>query len=101
MLTKQDLKNIGDLIDTKLEEKLESKLKPIREDIKELKTDVKSLQKDTKTVKREVKTINKNLERDFGFHETQNRYVIKNVQQIQRHLGIHVMAIEAPDINNF
>ena len=46
MLTKQDLNAIGNLIDTKLESKLEEKLRPIHKDIKVIKKDLKKLQGD-------------------------------------------------------
>lgn len=53
MLTKQDLNAIGNLIDTKLENKLEikfeEKLTPIRNDIISIKKDVKKLRKDLTT----------------------------------------------------
>lgn len=110
MLTKQDLKNIGDLIEskleTKLEEKLESKLNEKLETIFESKLspiqkDLSVIKKDITEIKKDIKRIDKNMERDFGFHETQNRYVIKNVQQVQKHLSIPVMSIESPDLNNF
>jgi len=102
MLTKQDLKNIGDLIDTKLEEKLdsileskfESKLSPIQKNLSGIKKDITE-------IKRDIKKINKNMERDFGFHETQNRYAIKNIQQIQKHLDMPIMLIESPDLTNY
>ena len=112
MLTKQDLKNIGDLIDTKLEskleekleskleEKLESKLAPIYNELKMIKSDVKNLQKDMTVVKKDVKTVKKIIEKDFGYHEAHNIHVVKNVQQIQRNLGIPIMAIDPP-LNNF
>ncbi len=109
MLTNQDLKNIGNLIESKLEEKLESKLEEKLESKLEEKLDSKldekldsklaPIKKDINGIKKDIKKINKNMERDFSFHETQNRYVIKNVQQIQKHLDIPVMSIEAP--NNF
>ncbi len=95
MLTNQDLKNIGDLIESKLEEKLESKLE------EKLDSKLAPIKKDIRDIKKDIKKINKNMERDFGFHETQNRYVIRNVQQIQKHLNIPVMSIESPDIKNF
>lgn len=93
MLTKQDLKNIGDLIDTKLEEKLESKLAPIHNELKMIKFDVKSLQKDMTIVKKDVKKLNQIVEKDFGFHEKQSISIIENVQNIQRNLQLPVMPL--------
>lgn len=79
MLTKQDLDSIGNLIT--------EKLKPIEKDIG--------------IIKRDIKKINKNMERDFGFHESHNLHVARNVQQIQKHLGMPVMTIEPPEFSNF
>ena len=110
MLTNQDLKNIGDLIDTKLEEKLESKLEEKLESKLEEKLEskfspinssIKNIQKDIKTIKQDIKKINKNMERDFGYHEKHHIHVATNVQQIQRHLGMPIMTIDPPDINSF
>jgi hypothetical protein len=98
MLTKQDLKNIGDLIDSKLEEKLESKLEEKLESKFEEK--LAPIYKEIKLIKKDTASIRKVIEKDFGFHEKQNMHVIKNVQVIQRHLGIPIMTIE-PLINNF
>jgi hypothetical protein len=70
MLTKQDLKNIGTLIDTKLETKLESKfdekLKPIKKTLKEMnnKLDTAIRFFDTSTIGHEkrIKRIEKHLD---------------------------------------
>jgi len=45
MLTKNDLNQIGKVIDGKLDEKLDQKLKPIKKDLTSLKKDVKYLKK--------------------------------------------------------
>ena len=107
MLTKHDLNSIGGLIATQL--------KPIQDDIKDLKTDVvglkndvkelkvtvSALQKDVTVVKKDVKKVKKIIEKDFGYHEKHNIHVAKNVQQIQRHLGMPVMTIDPLDVNSF
>ncbi len=98
MLTKQDLKNIGDLIDSKLEQKLESKLEQKLES--KLEQKLAPIYKEIKLIKKDTASIRKIIEKDFAFHEKQNIHVIENVQVIQRHLGIPVMTI-VPPINNF
>lgn len=41
------------------------------------KTDVEVIKNLLKPLHRDIKKINKNMERDFGFHESHNRYVIE------------------------
>jgi hypothetical protein len=43
MLTKDDIQQLGDLIDTKLDQKLEQKLEPIKSELLHLKTAMKSV----------------------------------------------------------
>lgn len=45
MLTKSDLNQIGEVIDSRLDRKLDSALSPIKKDLKSLKKDVKYLKK--------------------------------------------------------
>ena len=102
MLTKQDLSQIQKLLIP-----LHSDIKVLKTDVgiletnvAGLKTDLKQLQKDMNIVKKDVKRVKSTIEKDFGFHEKQNMYLVKNVQTIQRNLGIPVMTIEPP-VNNF
>ena len=76
MLSKSDISIIKDLLNP-----IESK--------------IGNLQSDMTVVKKDVKRVKKVIETDFGFHENQNIYVIKNVQTIQKHLGIPVMSTVA------
>lgn len=55
------------------------------------KADVETIKNLLKPLHKDIKKINKNMERDFGFHETQNLHVIRNVQSIQKNLGIPIM----------
>ena len=109
MLTKQDLIQIQKLLnplhtDIKVLKTdvaiLKTDVAILKSDVGTLKTDVKNLQKDMTTVKKDIKKIKATVENDFGFHEKQNLHLVKNVQIIQRNLGIPVMTIEPP-INNF
>ena len=122
MLTSQDLKNIGNLIELKLKTQLEANLKPVKSDIRDIKTDVNTLktdvaglktdvntlktdtnnlQRDMTLVRKDVKRIKNVIEQDFGFHEKHNLHVIKNVQEIQKHLGMTTMPIDPPILNSF
>ncbi len=51
------LSAIEDLLDRKLDEKLDSRLKPIETDIKEMKTDIRTLKGEMKEVKTDIQTM--------------------------------------------
>ena len=90
MLSKSDISIIKGLLNP-----IESKIGNLQSDMTVVKKDVKNLQSDMTVVKKDVKKIKKVMETDFGFHENQNIHVIKNVQAIQKHLGIPVMSAVA------
>ena len=56
-LTKEDLQAIGELVDQKLESRLESSLYPIRADIQGLKSDIQGLQSDVQGLKTDVQGL--------------------------------------------
>lgn len=51
MLTKNDLKQIGDLLDTKLDEKLGDVLEAVNTGFSDMQTDIDGLKKDVTTMK--------------------------------------------------
>jgi len=65
MLTNDDLRKIGELIDQKLEQKFDEKFEPIKEDIRILKKNDKKLRKD-------LNLILKHFDGERVYHESQN-----------------------------
>ena len=57
MLSKEDLRLIGNLLD----EKFDEKLTPIRDDIRVLKEDVAVLKKDVRVLKKDVRNLKKEV----------------------------------------
>jgi hypothetical protein len=74
MLTNQDLNAIGDLIDTRLESKLEEKLSPIRNNIQSIKKDVKKLRSGLKT------TVN--------FFDKEDSTLLKKLNKTRSEIGL-------------
>jgi hypothetical protein len=66
MLTKSDLKNIGDIV--------QNEIQPVRRDIKTLKTDVTKIRKDMNMV--------------LGYLDKEYIDLRKRVERIEEHLGL-------------
>lgn len=81
MLTKQDLNAIGELIDTKLESKLEEKLTPIHNNIK-------NLQKDMTIVKKGVHKLRKDLTKTIYFFDKADLSTREKVNKTRGELGL-------------
>lgn len=78
MLTKNDLQQIGELLDTKLEEKLEEKLEPIKKEQKQVKKKLNKMSNDINLV---VRTFDKDI--------MQNR---KRIERLEDHVDLPPMA---------
>lgn len=79
MLTKSDLAAIGSVIDKKLDQKLDVKLKPIHDDIKVIKNNVKKLQTEVVIVKTDVKKLRKDLDGTIKFFDDRNLAMQKEI----------------------
>lgn len=71
------MQQLGDL----LEQKLEQKLEPIRSDIKDLKKDTKFLKKEAKYLRDTANTL-------VEFFEEGDQKVLKRVQHLEDHLHL-------------
>ena len=63
MLDQNDLKQIGELLEQKLEEKFEQKLEPIRQDIVEIKNDIVEIKKDVVEMKEDIYRVRQAVKR--------------------------------------
>ena len=97
MLTKQDLNAIGELIDkkleSKLEEKLESKLEEkldskLEEKILPIRTSIKILQKDVSTIKKDVKKLRTDLDGAINFFNHEDLATRKGINNTRAQLGM-------------
>jgi len=85
-LTKEDLQAIGELVDQKLESRLESSLYPIRADIQGLKSDIQGLKSDVQGLKTDVqglKTDVQGLKSDVQELKTDMSEVKQRVTKIE------------------
>lgn len=92
MLTKQDLNAIGNLIDTKLENKLEikfeEKLAPIRSNIKSIEENVGALQKDIVVIKSGVKKLRKDLTTTINFFDKSDNTLLNKLNKTRSEIGL-------------
>lgn len=88
MLTKSDLKAIGAVVQTQINESLERELKPIKEDVGGLKENVGGLKKDMKSVKHKLNRIGKDV--DYISKKTDEGivYTRRRVERIEEHLHL-------------
>jgi hypothetical protein len=95
MLTQEDLQQIGQLFDKKMDEKLT----PIQKDIMSLKDDVRSIKDDVKTVDMKVETVleyqkkaqSEIMEKIFDSNEANSQEVKKlekRTDRIEKHLAL-------------
>lgn len=77
MLTKTDLKSIEKVIDNRLD----SKLGPIKKDVKHIYHKVDIIEKDVKKLQKDLKTTS-------NFLDVENLKTVKRVKIIEEHLGI-------------
>lgn len=82
MLTKDDLKQIGDVVEEKLEQKLEQKLEPIRNDLSVVKKDMRSAKSDITKIRSDIDIIIDSFDRDYL--DLRGR-----VERIEEKLGIN------------
>ncbi|HSX09112.1 MAG TPA: hypothetical protein VLF93_03090 [Candidatus Saccharimonadales bacterium] len=90
MLTNDDLRKIGDLIDErleiKLEEKLETKLeekleRKFEEKLAPIKKDIQTLKKSDKAIRKDLKVILRYLDRERAIHD-------RRITRIEDHLHL-------------
>mgnify|MGYP002336119522 CR=1 FL=1 len=81
MLTQSDLEAISNLIDTRLELKLEEKFSPIIKDIGILKKDTATLKKGVRKIRKDLKIVIRTYDREV----TELKY---KVSTIENHLGL-------------
>lgn len=79
MLTKSDLKQIGNVIDERLEEKLE----PIKEDLGKLQKDMKGLKKKVNKIDKTVDIIARNYDKE-------DVKLQRRVSKIEEHLSLPI-----------
>lgn len=93
MLTKNDLNQISELLDTKFD----VELKPIKKDIKSLKknvgslkTDVDSLAKDVKVLKRDVSRVKKDQRTMLDLLDKEQMQQRKRIIRLEEHAGLPI-----------
>lgn len=86
MLTKTDLNQIGQVID----EKLDSKLKPVKKDLTCLKEDATSLRKDVKYLKKKINRIDKTVNLIVADYDEADVKLQRRVGKIEEHLGLTI-----------
>lgn len=84
MLTKTDLNQIGQVIDERLDEKLE----PIKKDLSCLKIDVTDLKKDVKYLKKKVNRIDKTIDLIVANYDEADIKLERRVKKIEHHLAL-------------
>ena len=85
-LTKEDLQAIGELVDQKLESRLESSLNPIRADIQGLKTDIQGLKTDVQGLKTDMTEVKHRVTK---IELTQENVVLPRLQLLaEGHSGL-------------
>jgi archaellum component FlaC len=91
MLTVDDLRKIGELVDQRLEVKLDSKLEPIKKDILTIKEDISGLKKDIKSLKSSDRRISKDLGLVLKYSDGARANHEKRITQIEDHLHLSSM----------
>lgn len=84
MLTKSDLKQIGNVVDQRLEQGLE----PIKKDLGSLKEDVGNLKEDMKYLKKKVNRIDKTVSLVVKNYDEGDVKLARRVKRIEEHLRI-------------
>jgi peptidoglycan hydrolase CwlO-like protein len=77
MLTKDDLKQIGSIVDTKIDKQLD----PVKKDIADLKKDMKTVKRDMGETRNDIKTLRAYFDRDYV-------NLRKRIDRIEEHLGV-------------
>lgn len=95
MLTKNDLQAIKEIVDerldSRLEEKFDKKLKPIKDDVENIKSDIEIIKKEIKPIKsmqRSIRKINKNVSTMLDMLNTDDMRLQKRVKRIEDHLDL-------------
>lgn len=92
MLTQQDLEAIGNLIDKKLDEKLDKKFKeelaPIKMELKSLREDVNQLKKDTVYLRKELTEMRKDMKLIVRFFDNDITGVRRRVDRLEDYLHL-------------
>lgn len=84
MLTKTDLSQIGNIID----EKLDNKLEPIKKDLTYLKRDVTDLKKDVKYLKKKVNKIDKTVSLTVRNYDEADVKLERRVRKVEEHISL-------------
>lgn len=86
MLTQSDLRSIGNLIDERLEIKLEEKLESKLEEKLESK-----LEEKLSPIRKDIKTIRRDLKRTIDYFDKSQSKIVTNVRKIQENLNMPIM----------
>jgi hypothetical protein len=85
MLTNDDLKKIGAVIEEKLELKLEEKLESkLEEKLEPIKNDIRLLKNNNKKIRKDIDSILKYLDGERASHE-------RRITRVEDHLGLPPM----------